>query len=100
VPWLQTLVAVLSPRRAGFAPGSIHEICGEQSGTGAGFLRVLLFSPANIIPTLFHIHLSPPHQVSDSSDQAANYHHLGPKLGASFLTQNFGWKQNKKVKII
>jgi hypothetical protein len=72
-------------------------ICGGQSGTGAGFLRVLRFSPANIIPLLLHIHLSPPHEVCDSSYQAAHYNHLGPKLGASFLTRYFGWKQNKKV---
>jgi hypothetical protein len=55
------------------------------------------------LPTSFHhysiFHIpSPPHEVCDSSDQAAHYHHLGPKLGASFLTQHFGWKQNKKVK--
>jgi hypothetical protein len=62
------------------------------------FLRVLQISPANIIPPLFHIHLSPPHEVCDSSDQAARYHHFGPKLGASFLTRHIGWKQNKKVK--
>jgi hypothetical protein len=65
---------------------------------GQVFLRVLRFSPANIMPPLLHIHLSPPHEVCDSSDQAATYHHLGPKLGASFLTWHFGWKQNKKVK--
>jgi hypothetical protein len=57
-----------------------------------------VFSPASIIPPLLHIHLSPPHEVCDSSDQAAHYHYLGPKLGASFLTRQFGWKQNKKVK--
>jgi hypothetical protein len=62
------------------------------------FLRVLRFSPASIIPPLLHIHLSLLCEVCDSSDQAAHYHHLGPKLGASFLTQHFGWKQNKKVK--
>jgi hypothetical protein len=39
-----------------------------------------------------------PHEVCDNSDQAAHYHHLGPKLGVSFLTRHFGWKQNKKVK--
>jgi hypothetical protein len=65
---------------------------------GQVFLRVLRFSPANIIPPLLYIHLSPPHEVSDSCDQATHYHHLGPKLGASFLTRHFGWKQNKKVK--
>jgi hypothetical protein len=70
----------------------------DKVALGQVFLRVLRFSPASIIPPLLHIHLSLPHVVCDSSDQAAHYHHLGPKLGASFLTQHFGWKQNKKVK--
>jgi hypothetical protein len=70
----------------------------DKVALGQGFLRVLRFSPANIIPPLLHIHLSPPHEVCDSSCRAAHYHHLGPKLGASFLTRHFGWKQNKKVK--
>jgi hypothetical protein len=65
---------------------------------GQVFLRVLRFYPANIIPPLLHIHLSSPREVCDSSDQAAHYHHLGPKLRTSFLTRHFGWKQNKKVK--
>jgi hypothetical protein len=68
----------------------------DKVALGQIFLRVLRFSPANIIPPLLHIRLSPPHEVCDSSDQAAHYHHLGPKLRASFLTQHFGWKQNKK----
>jgi hypothetical protein len=55
-------------------------------------------SPANIIPQLLHIHLSPPHEVCDRSDQAAHYHNLCPKLGASLLTRHIGWKQKKKVK--
>jgi hypothetical protein len=49
---------------------------------------------------LHHIHISPPHEVCDSSDQAAHYHHLSPKLGASFLTRQFGLKQNKNVIIL
>jgi hypothetical protein len=53
--------------------------------------------PVNIIPPLLHIHLSPPHEVCDSSDQAVHYHPLGPKLEASFLTRHFEWKP-KKVK--
>jgi hypothetical protein len=57
-----------------------------------------LVSPANIIPPLLHIHLSPPHEVCDYSDQAAHYHNLGPKLGASLLTRHIGWKQKWKVK--
>jgi hypothetical protein len=70
----------------------------DKVALGQVFLRVLQFSPANIIPPLLHIHLSPPHEVCNSSDQAAHYHHLSPKLGALFLTQHFDWKQNKKVK--
>jgi hypothetical protein len=57
----------------------------DKSGTGAGFSPSSSVSPANIIQPLLHILLSPPHEVCDSSDQAAHYHHLGPKLGASFL---------------
>jgi hypothetical protein len=41
-----------------------------------------------IIPPLFHTLLSLPHEVGDSLDEAAHYHTLGPKLGASSLTQN------------
>jgi hypothetical protein len=38
---------------------SPREICGEQSGIGTGFLRVLRFSPVSTIqPTLrTHLHL-------------------------------------------
>jgi hypothetical protein len=51
VPWLRSLVTGLSPRRPGFAPGSIHvgfvvdKVTLEQV-----FLRVLRFSSVNIIP--------------------------------------------------
>jgi hypothetical protein len=101
VPWLKRLVAGLSPRRPGFAPGSIHVgFMVDSVALGQVFLRVLRFSPVNIIPPLLHIHLSPPHEVCDCSDQAAHYHHLGPKLGASLLTRHIGWKQNKKVNYV
>jgi hypothetical protein len=99
VAWLRSLVAGLSLWRPSFDPGSIHVgFVVDIVALGQVFLRVLRFSPTNIIPPLLHIHLSPPHDVCYSSDQAAHYHHLGPKLGASFLTQNFGWKRYKKVK--
>jgi hypothetical protein len=34
--------------------------------------------------------------VCGCSHQAAHYHNLGPKLGASLLTRHFGWKQKKE----
>jgi hypothetical protein len=71
-------------------------ICGGQSGTAAGFSPSSSVSPVSIIPPLLHIHLSPPHEVCDCSDQAAHYHNFGPKLGASLLTRHIGWKQKKK----
>jgi hypothetical protein len=96
---VKRLVAGLSLRRPGFAPGSIHVgFVVDRVAMGQVFLRVLRFSPVNNIPPLLHIHLPPPHEVCDSSDQAAHCHHLGPKLGASCLTRNLGWKHNKKVK--
>jgi branched-subunit amino acid transport protein len=56
----------------------------DKVALGQVFLRVLPFSPASIIPPLFHSHLSPPHEVCDSSNLAAHYRHLGPKLGLHF----------------
>jgi hypothetical protein len=41
-----------------------------------------------IITPLLHTNLSPPHEVCNSPDQAAHYHTLGPKLGASSLTRH------------
>jgi hypothetical protein len=50
-PWLRSLVAGLSPRRPGFVPGSIHVgFVMDKVALGQVFLRVLLFSPVNIIP--------------------------------------------------
>jgi hypothetical protein len=43
------------PRRPGFEPGTLCEICGTQSGTTAGFPRVLQFPlPILIPPTAAH----------------------------------------------
>jgi hypothetical protein len=85
MPWLKRLVAGLSLLR----PGSIQVgFVVDKVALDQVFLRVLRFSPVNIIPPLLHIHLSPPHEVCYSSDQAAHYHHLGPKLGASSLTRH------------
>jgi hypothetical protein len=98
VPWLKRLVAGLSPRRPGFAPGSIHVGFVVDKVALGRFPPSTSVSPANIIPPFLHIHLSPPHAVCDCSDQAAHYHNLGPKLGASLLTRHIGWKQKKQKK--
>jgi hypothetical protein len=93
VPWLRRLVAGLSLRRPGFAPWSIHVGFVVDKVALGRFSPSTSVSPANIIPPLLHIHLSPPHEMCDCSDQAAHYHNLGPQLGASLLTRHIGWKQ-------
>jgi hypothetical protein len=55
--------------------------------------QVFWFSPVSVIPPLLHTHLSPPREVCDSPDQAARYHTLGPKLGASSLTRHLADKE-------
>jgi hypothetical protein len=47
----QQLDAGFPPRRPGFASWQHVGVCGGQSGTGAGFLRVLRF-PLPIIPPI------------------------------------------------
>jgi hypothetical protein len=87
VPWLKRLVAGLSSRRPAFVPGSVHvAFAVAEMALGQVYLRVIRFFPVNIIPPLLHTHLSQPHEVYNSPEQAAHYHTLGPKLGASFLT--------------
>jgi hypothetical protein len=55
-PWLRRLVAVLSPRSPGFAPGLIHVgFMVDEVALGEVFLRVLLFFPVNIIPPSFSV---------------------------------------------
>jgi hypothetical protein len=54
VPWLRSLVAGLSPLNPEFAPGSIHVgFLVDKVALGKVFLRVLRFSPVNIIPPSF-----------------------------------------------
>jgi hypothetical protein len=51
VPWPRSLVAGLSPRRPGFAPGPINVgFVVDKVALGQVFLRVIPFSPVNIVP--------------------------------------------------
>jgi hypothetical protein len=53
---LKPLVTGLSPRRPGFAPGSVHMgFVVVRVAMGQDLLRVTLFSPVNIIPLWFSI---------------------------------------------
>jgi hypothetical protein len=87
--------ARLSPRSPGFAPGSVcMGFLVDTVALGQVFLRVR-FCPVNVIPCLLRTHLSQPHEVCDSPDQAAHYHALGPKLGASSLTRHLAGKKER-----
>jgi hypothetical protein len=91
----QAVIRYLSPQRPGFSPGPVH----------VGFVVikvslgqvVLRFSPVIIIPPLLHCHLSPPHEVRDSPDQAALNHTLGRMLGASSLTRNLAATEERGI---
>jgi hypothetical protein len=51
VPWLRWLVSDLSPRRPGFALGSVYVVfVVDKVAQRQAFLRVLRFSPVTIIP--------------------------------------------------
>jgi hypothetical protein len=68
---------------------SLCGICSGQRGTVTGFSPISsVFLQLVIIPSLLHTHLSPPHEVCDSSDEVTHCHTLGPKLGASSLTRH------------
>jgi hypothetical protein len=55
VPWLRRLVTVLSRRRPGFDPESVHVgFVVDNVALGQVFPRVLRFSPVNFIPPLLY----------------------------------------------
>lgn len=69
------------------------DIHGLLSGTGTGYsLEFFGFPPLIIItpPSL-------PHKECDIPDQAAHYHTLSPKLGASFLSLHLAGLRVKVV---
>jgi hypothetical protein len=69
VPWPRQLLAGLSPLIPGFAPSSIHvRFVVEKVALEKVFLRILLFSPVNIIPPSFSI-LMNDKSVSGSSSE-------------------------------
>jgi len=55
VPWLEQLVAGISPRITGFDPRSIHVIYGGQSVKGISFFPSTSVS-VSIIPLISHTH--------------------------------------------
>jgi hypothetical protein len=92
MPWLKRLVAGLSLRR----PGLIHVgFVVDKVALGQVSLRVLRF----FLPiSFYHCSIFTYHHPMRCAIALTKQHHLGPKLGALFLTQHFDWKQNKKVK--
>jgi hypothetical protein len=73
--------------RVRFNPCGIY---GGQSGTGEFFFEYFGFSCKYIIP--------PHHEVCDCSDEAAHYHNLGPKIGASLLNRHVSRNRKRKRK--
>jgi hypothetical protein len=89
VLWLRRLVTGVSPREHVFAPRSVHVgfvvdkmALADCSPSFSVFLLLV------IIPPLRHTHLSRPHEVCVSCNEAAHYHTLGPKLVASYLSRH------------
>jgi hypothetical protein len=69
----------------------------DKLALGQVSLQVLPFSPVNIIPPLLYTHESLPREVCDSPNQAACYHTLGPKSGASSLTPQLAGNKERKM---
>jgi hypothetical protein len=64
------------------------------------FFSEFFGSPLSIqytISPLLCTHLSLPHEVCDSPDQAARYHTLGPKLWASSLTWHLAGTEERSI---
>ena len=55
--WIRWLVISISQQRPVFNPSTVYvRVCGRESGRKTGFLQVLQFSIASIIPPMLHIH--------------------------------------------
>jgi hypothetical protein len=63
------------------------------------FIYLFGFFLLIFISELIHTYPSLPHEVSDNPKQAAHYHTLGPKLGASFLTWHVAGLRVKAAKL-
>jgi hypothetical protein len=87
--------ASFSPRIPGFSAEwlQVRFVFDEVAYSFRSFLSCFFCLPLGIIihpllHPLVHTHVSPPHEVFDSPDQAAHYHIIGRKLGASSLTRH------------
>jgi hypothetical protein len=75
-----------------------YKIGGERSGFEADYSPSFFRFPVRIIvPPLLHTGLSPPSNVCDSPDQAAEYHSLGLWVGAAYLTLHLAGYRVMKV---
>jgi hypothetical protein len=77
VPWHRRLAAGLSQRSPAFGPRSIHVgFVVDKMALGLAFLRVLQFSPVNIIPPSFSIIVYHPRQWQQFRDVVSPHRNL------------------------
>jgi hypothetical protein len=66
-----------------------------RSGPGSGFSPSSSIFPAYHHSATASPHASPPHEVWDTHDQAAQHHNLGPQLRGFISGPTLGWPQSK-----